>query len=253
MTNHNAYYMKQVGSTANWVNMETYLSNTLSVSEITGIGDFGGSKNIIFEEFNDSNEISILAPTEEVAYEPTDVSIKLLFEGLSNSKPTMLAQTFVQYVSKGILFKDTFRQLGNILYLQDTTINSTQINLITNSASTAEYCLLNLKFKKKYAIDIPICNSITVGYIEPETTSVDAVYQAQISNNPIGFTENGFYYKRKVDGTWIKVVVNTNLTNANIEKVITGLTASTIYQIKAYWLNVLEEYQSSVTEFTTLA
>lgn len=252
MTNHNAYYMKQIGSTANWVNIETYLSNTLSVSEITGIGDFGGSKNILFEEFNDSNEISVLAPTEEVAYEPTDVSIKLLFEGLSNSKPTMLAQTFVQYVSKGILFKDTFRQLGNILYLQDTTINSTQINLITNSASTAEYCLLNLKFKKKYAIDIPIANSFALAYIEPYTTEAEVVFQTQISTNSTGFIENGLYYKVKTNPTWIKVVVNTSLDD-DIEKVLTGLTASTTYQVKAYWKNVLEETESSISEFTTLA
>jgi len=252
MTNHNAYYMKQIGSTANWVNIETFLSNTFSVSEITGIGDFGGSKNILFEEFNDSNEINVLAPTEDVAYEPTDVSIKLLSEGLSNSKPTMLAQTFSKYVSKGILFKDTYRQLGNILYLQDTTINSAQIKLVANSASTSEYCLLNLKFKKKYAIDIPIANSFALGYIEPDTTEAEVIFQTKISNNATGFIENGLYYKVKTNPTWIKVVVNTSL-DLNIEKVLTGLTASTTYQVKAYWKNVLEETVSAISEFTTLA
>ena len=252
MTNHNAYYLKRVGVTENWTNIETMYSNVISISEITGIGDFGNLKNILFEEFNDSNEISILSPTEAVAYEPKDVSIKLLIEGNSNNKPTMAASNLQTYVSKGIYFKDTFRQLGNILYLQDTTINSTPINLIANSRSANEYCLLNMKFKKQYAIDIPICNSITVVYIEPSTTDADVVYQAQISINPIGFIENGFYYKRKVDAAWIKSVASTT-NSASIEKVITGLTPSTIYQIKAYWLNVLEEYQSSVSEFTTLA
>lgn len=256
MTNHNAYYMKQVGSTANWVNMETYLSNTLSVSEITGIGDFGGSKNILFEEFNDSNEISVLAPTEEVAYEPTDVSIKLLFEGLSNSKPTMLAQTFVQYVSKGILFKDTFRQLGNILYLQDTTINSTQINLITNSASTAEYCLLNLKFKKKYAIDIPIlfvtANTFDIDH-SPFQTSIEILWgiNDSVLNNQF-YVEQGFYIKKSTDENYVKHVTNTTY-NTFINKVVTGLTSSTTYNVYPFITTRLETYTGAVENITTLA
>ena len=253
MTNHNAYYLKRVGVTEYWSNIETMYANVISISEITGIGDFGNSKNILFEEFNDSNIVSVLAPTETVAYEPKDVSIKLLIEGNSTNKPTMTASNLQSYVSKGIYFKDTFRQLGNILYLQDTTVNSSPINLIANSRSANEYCLLNMKFKKQYVIDIPICNSILFGYIDPTSTTAEPYCQVLISNNPIGFIENGFYYKRKVDSVWIKVVVNTTLTYTDIEKTITGLTASTIYQIKAYWLNVLEEYQSSVSEFTTLA
>lgn len=256
MTNHNAYYMKQIGSTANWVNIETFLSNTLSVSEITGIGDFGGSKNILFEEFNDSNEINVLAPTEEVAYEPTDVSIKLLIEGNATAKPTMTASNLQLYVSKGIYFKDTFRQLGNILYLQDTTINSAQINLITNSASTAEYCLLNLKFKKKYAIDIPIlfvtANTFEVDHTVNQT-SIDFIWGINdaVLNNQF-YVEQGFYIKKSTDTNYVKHITNTTY-NSFITKMVTGLTSSTTYNVYPFITTRLETYTGAVENITTLA
>lgn len=252
MTNHNAYYIQALTDSA-WRNIENYFAyNPISISEITGIGDFGGSKNILFEEFNDSNELSALLPTEDVAYEPTDVTIKLVISGNSNNKPTIQAQNIVNYCSKGIKFKDTFRQLGNILYLQDTTISSAQINLVANSASASEYCLLNLKFKKKYAIDIPIVISGVLAEEGVSDTTMEFHFKINenISISSLGFISKGVQYKTHAGSTW--TTINLDYDD-EFSGTITGLTAETTYDIKAFYNNVLENYESDTIQFKTLA
>ena len=153
--NHNAYFIKNNVDTA-YRNLETYFTKcNVSVSEVKGFLEVGDAKNIIIEDYDDNVESHILLPSDGViVYKDADFSIKLLIEGNTTYKVTEQMNDIINYFEKSpTIIKDNYRMHGNKVVLLGWQQNQSKLNNI--SASTSEYMLLNLKFKKVFSKDIP--------------------------------------------------------------------------------------------------
>ena len=128
---------------------------------------------------------------------------------------------------------------GNKIVLLGWQQNQLQLN--NSTASTSEYMLLNLKFKKLFSQDIPFIN-VGVNTFEadntPNTTSIEVrfgITDYHLNNQFL--TEVGFYMKKSTDPTYTKYVSDQSYT---IYKIVNGLTSATKYNIYPYITTKLE-------------
>ena len=252
--NHNAYYIKNANDTV-YRNLESYFTKcNVSVSEIKGFLETGDAKNIIIEDYDDNVESQILLPSDGIiVYKDVDFSIKLLIEGNSTYKVTEQMNDIIAYFEKSpTIIKDNYRMHGNKIVLLGWQQNQLQLN--NSTASTSEYMLLNLKFKKLFSQDIPFIN-VGAGTFEEDhsifTTSIEVFFHILDSrlNNQF-LTEIGFYMKKSTDPTYTKYVSTMNYPY--IYKLVTGLTSATTYNIYPYITTKLETIVGSVVNITTL-
>ena len=252
--NHNAYYIKNANDTV-YRNLESYFTKcNVSVSEIKGFLEVGDAKNIIIEDYDDNVESQILLPSDGIiVYKDVDFSIKLLIEGNSTYKVTEQMNDIIAYFEKSpTIIKDNYRMHGNKIVLLGWQQNQLQLN--NSTASTSEYMLLNLKFKKLFSQDIPFINVGSGTFDEDcqaQTDNIEVIFNILDSrlNNQF-LTEIGFYMKKSTDPTYTKYVSTMNYSY--ISKIVNGLTSATKYNIYPYITTKLETIVGSVVNITTL-
>ena len=252
--NHNAYYIKNANDTV-YRNLESYFTKcAVSVSEIKGFLETGDAKNIIIEDYDDNVESQILLPADGViVYKDVDFSINLIIEGNSTYKVTEQMNDIIAYFEKSpTIIKDNYRMHGNKIVLLGWQQNQLQLN--NSTASTSEYMLLNLKFKKLFSQDIPFINVGSGTFDEDcqaQTDNIEVIFNILDSrlNNQF-LTEIGFYMKKSTDPTYTKYVSTMNYPY--IYKLVTGLTSATTYNIYPYITTKLETIVGSVANVSTL-
>ena len=252
--NHNAYFIKNNVDTA-YRNLETYFTKcNVSVSEVKGFLEVGDAKNIIIEDYDDNVESHILLPSDGViVYKDADFSIKLLIEGNTTYKVTEQMNDIINYFEKSpTIIKDNYRMHGNKVVLLGWQQNQSKLNNI--SASTSEYMLLNLKFKKVFSKDIPfmiVDENTFEEVIEPDSSSIEVMFLIHDLTLRHQWDEIGFYMKKSTDSTYTKYVSSEAYTDM-IYKVVYGLTNATTYNIYPYITTKLETVVGSVVNVTTL-
>ena len=250
--NHNAYFIKNNVDTA-YRNLETYFTKcNVSVSEVKGFLEVGDAKNIIIEDYDDNVESHILLPSDGViVYKDADFSIKLLIEGNTTYKVTEQMNDIINYFEKSpTIIKDNYRMHGNKVVLLGWQQNQSKLNNI--SASTSEYMLLNLKFKKVFSKDIPfmiVDENTFEADITPYSSSIEVIFGINNQTLIHQWDEIGFYMKKSTDSTYTKYVSNRDYM---IYKDVFGLTNATTYNIYPYITTKLETVVGSVVNVTTL-
>lgn len=250
--NHNAYFIKNNVDTV-YRNLETYFTKcNVSVSEVKGFLEVGDAKNIIIEDYDDNVESYILLPSDGViVYKDADFSIKLLIEGNTTYKVTEQMNDIINYFEKSpTIIKDNYRMHGNKVVLLGWQQNQSKLNNI--SASTSEYMLLNLKFKKVFSKDIPFMivdeNTFEAG-ITPYYFGIKVIFHIHNQTLRHQWDEIGFYMKKSTDSTYTKYV---SIVADKIYKEVSGLTNATTYNIYPYITTKLETVVGSVVNVTTL-
>jgi hypothetical protein len=251
--NNNAYFIKSFIDTE-FRNLETYFNDCeVSISKITGLGEFGEPKNILLEEYADKREIDMILPPsgDEIIYKPTDVTITILVEGNSSYKVEDQVSKIVAYMQGGIYLKDIARGLGNKLVLIGKAINSGNLTL---AKSSAEYRLISLKFKKLFDVDLQVVTSITNTLIDLDPTVL--YFESIVMPKTItsGFIESGYLYKT-VGGSYQKLLVTLFPANnySQMSAQITGLTPNTTYLCKPFVTTQFETvYGEEISEKTLL-
>ncbi len=250
--NHNAYFIKNNVDTA-YRNLETYFTKcNVSVSEVKGFLEVGDAKNIIIEDYDDNVESHILLPSDGViVYKDADFSIKLLIEGNTTYKVTEQMNDIINYFEKSpTIIKDNYRMHGNKVVLLGWQQNQSKLNNI--SASTSEYMLLNLKFKKVFSKDIPfmiVDENTFEADVSPDSTDIEVMFNIHDQTIEHQWDEIGFYMKKSTDLTYTKYVSTYSYM---IYKVVTGLTSATTYNIYPYIITKLETVVGPVVNVTTL-
>lgn len=250
--NHNAYFIKNNVDTA-YRNLETYFTKcNVSVSEVKGFLEVGDAKNIIIEDYDDNVESYILLPSDGViVYKDADFSIKLLIEGNTTYKVTEQMNDIINYFEKSpTIIKDNYRMHGNKVVLLGWQQNQSKLNNI--SASTSEYMLLNLKFKKVFSKDIPfmiVDENTFEADMTPDSSSIEVIFYINDQTLIHQWDEIGFYMKKSTDSTYTKYVSTRDYL---IYKIVFGLTNATTYNIYPYITTKLETVVGSVVNVTTL-
>lgn len=250
--NHNAYFIKNNVDTA-YRNLETYFTKcNVSVSEVKGFLEVGDAKNIIIEDYDDNVESHILLPSDGViVYKDADFSIKLLIEGNTTYKVTEQMNDIINYFEKSpTIIKDNYRMHGNKVVLLGWQQNQSKLNNI--SASTSEYMLLNLKFKKVFSKDIPfiiVDENTFEADMTPDSSSIEVMFYIHDRTLIHQWDEIGFYMKKSTDTTYTKYVSTETYM---IYKDVFGLTNATTYNIYPYITTKLETVVGSVVNVTTL-
>ena len=198
--NHNAYFIKDNVDTV-YRNLETYFTKcNVSVSEVKGFLEVGDAKNIIIEDYDDNVESHILLPSDGViVYKDADFSIKLLIEGNTTYKVTEQMNDIINYFEKSpTIIKDNYRMHGNKVVLLGWQQNQSKLNNI--SASTSEYMLLNLKFKKVFSKDIPfmiVDENTFEADMTPDSSSIEVIFGINDRTLIHQWDEIGFYMKNQ--------------------------------------------------------
>lgn len=250
--NHNAYFIKNNVDPA-YRNLETFFTKcNVSVSEVKGFLEVGDAKNIIIEDYDDNVESHILLPSDGViVYKDADFSIKLLIEGNTTYKVTEQMNDIINYFEKSpTIIKDNYRMHGNKVVLLGWQQNQSKLNNI--SASTSEYMLLNLKFKKVFSKDIPfmiVDENTFEADITPESSSIEVIFYINNQTLRNHWIEGGFYMKKSTDSTYVKHVSPYVYA---LSEYVTGLTSATTYNIYPYITTKLETVVGSVVNVTTL-
>ncbi len=157
----------------------------------------------------------------------------------------------INYFEKSpTIIKDNYRMHGNKVVLLGWQQNQSKLNNI--SASTSEYMLLNLKFKKVFSKDIPfmiVDENTFEADINPDSSSIEVMFYIHDRTLIHQWDEIGFYMKKSTDSTYTKYVSTETYM---IRKEVFGLTNATTYNIYPYITTKLETVVGSVVNVTTL-
>lgn len=249
--NNNAYFIKAFTDTE-FRNIETYFNDCeVSVSQITGLGEFGEPKNILIEEYADKRESDLILPpnNEDVIYKPTDVVMTILIQGNSQMKVGDQAARIMGYISRGINIKDMARVLCNKLILIGSSTNKGKVTL---SESKNEYVLLTLKFKKLFDCDLQFVTDMQTEHFDSDPTILYLQSKIQPKYFTKGFVECGVMYKTG-SGSYQKHVSDAPApvpthNYAIFNNTVTGLQPNTLYTIKPFFTSEFETFYG--TEFT---